>query len=86
MGSRPYYDDEPGEEFEDDPDTISLAIEDDEPDLGPDERDADLMDGRWEAEYYAPNRRTRDWNAIVAGVALLVVIAMLLPMLLVVFD
>lgn len=58
----------------------------DEPDLGPDERDRDLMDGTWEHEYYTGRMRTRDWNAVLAGIALLVVIALVLPMILVFFD
>jgi hypothetical protein len=59
---------------------------DDGPDLGPDERDLDLMDGTWEQEYYSGRAQTRDWNAITAGVALLVLIALVLPMLLVFFN
>ena len=57
-----------------------------EKDLGPDERDLDLMDGTWEQDYYAGRMRTRDWNGITVGIALLVVIALVLPMLLVFFD
>lgn len=53
------------------------------PDLGPDERDLDLLDGRWEQEYYSGRMKTRDWNAVLIGVAILVVAAMVLPMLLV---
>ncbi len=56
----------------------------DEPDLGPDERDLDLMDGTWEQQYYSGQLPRRDWNTIALGVALLIVIALLLPMLLVV--
>ncbi len=85
---RPYEDDtDPEDEFDEDEDVISLDLaDDDEPDLGPDERDRDLMDGTWEAERYSGRRKSRDWNAIVAGVALIVIIAMLLPMFLVVFN
>jgi hypothetical protein len=57
-----------------------------EKDLGPDERDRDLMDGTWEQEYYSGRAKTRDWNAITAGVALLVLIAIVLPMFLVLFN
>jgi len=60
--------------------------EDDGPDLGPDERDRDLMDGSWEQEYYSGRMKSRDWNAITAGIALLVVIALVVPMFLVLFD
>lgn len=58
----------------------------DEKDLGPDERDRDLMDGSWEQEYYAGRMKTRDWNAITAGVAVLVLAAILVPMVLVLFN
>lgn len=57
----------------------------DEENLGPDERDRDLMDGSWESEYYAGRQKSRDWNAIIVGVGLIVVIALVLPMLLVFF-
>ena len=60
--------------------------EEDEPDLGPDERDRDLMDGSWEDSYYAGEVKTRDWNAITAGVSLIVLIAIAIPMLLVFFN
>ena len=51
--------------------------------LGPDERDADLLDGTWEQRYYSGRSRPRDWSAVQLGVALLIVMAFLLPMLLV---
>ena len=54
-----------------------------EKDLGPDERDRDLMDGTWEQEYYAGRIKTRDWNTITIGVALVLLIAIVVPMLLV---
>ncbi|HQW51410.1 MAG TPA: hypothetical protein PL082_05090 [Tepidiformaceae bacterium] len=50
---------------------------------GPDERDLDLMDGRWEQEYYSGRIRTRDWNAVGVGVALLVIASLVIPMFLV---
>lgn len=56
---------------------------DDGPDLGPDERDLDLMDGTWEQDYYAGRVRTRDWNAVTIGVALIVLVALVVPMFLV---
>ena len=55
-------------------------------DLGPDERDRDLMDGTWEVEHYSGRHKTRDWNTITAGVALIVLIALIVPMFLVLFD
>lgn len=55
----------------------------DDENLGPDERDRDLMDGTWEAEHYGGRRKTRDWNAITVGVGLIVLIALVLPMFLV---
>lgn len=85
MGTRASYDDGDDDEFDEVEDVIPLGREDG-PDLGPDERDMDLMDGSWEAERYSGRAKTRDWNAIVAGIALLVIIAMVLPMLLVVFQ
>ena len=71
---------------------MSTGIEDSEPfdaeerNLGPDERDRDLMDGTWEQEHYSGRMKTRDWNAITAGVALLVLLAFLIPMVLVFFN
>ena len=54
--------------------------DDDEPvDLGPDERDRDLLDGSWEEAYYAGRVRRRDWNSVGVAVALLALIGMLLP-------
>jgi hypothetical protein len=52
-------------------------------DLGPDERDADLMDGTWEQRYYSGQERQRDWSGVYLGIALLIVMAFILPMLLV---
>lgn len=67
----------------DDDDRIPLAPPaPDEPDLGPDERDRDLMDGTWEQRYYSGQHRTRDWNTIGLGIAILVVIALVLPIIL----
>lgn len=74
----------------DDEDVIPLGDDEDEedygPDLGPDERDLDLMDGTWEQRYYAGQQKTRDWGSVLAGVALLALLAMVLPMLLVLFG
>ena len=53
------------------------------PDLGPDERDMDLMDGSWEQRYYSGKQRTRDWNAIGMGIAVLVLVSLIVPMFLV---
>lgn len=59
-----------------------MATDDDNrPELGPDERDLDLLDGSWEQQYYAGARRTRDWRGIGVGIALLVLLAMLIPVL-----
>jgi hypothetical protein len=57
---------------------------DDGPDLGPDERDRDLMDGTWEQRYYAGRTRTRDWRAVTIGLSLLVLMAIVVPSILVV--
>ena len=88
MGTRQDFEDTDDEldEDEGDDDVISLDDFDDGPDLGPDERDRDLMDGTWEQEHYGGRRKSRDWNTIGLGIALLVIIAMLLPTVLVVFE
>lgn len=52
------------------------------PDLGPDERDRDLLDGSWEQEYYSGRQKTRDWNAVFVAFAILIVAGMVVPMLL----
>lgn len=89
--SRSYRDD--GETDDDDgqdEDVITLGAEFDEtpewarqPDLGPDERDADLMDGSWEQRYYAGQQNKRDWSTVYTAVAILVLLAILVPTLLV---
>jgi hypothetical protein len=56
---------------------------DDGPNLGPDERDWDLMDGSWEREYYSGRMKSRDWNAISIGVGLIILLALVVPMFLV---
>ncbi|HEX6031100.1 MAG TPA: hypothetical protein VFY90_06695 [Tepidiformaceae bacterium] len=53
-------------------------IEDDEPDLGPDERDADLLDGSWEHRYYAGRIQTRDWRSISVAISILILLAFVL--------
>ncbi len=63
------------DDFEDEEDDLAL---------GPDERDRDLLDGSWEREYYAGQRRpSRDWSSIGIGIALLLLMGMLLPTLLI---
>jgi hypothetical protein len=66
-------------DFDDD-----LGDIDDPENLGPDERDRDLMDGTWEQKYYAGETRSRDWNAVYVGIALLFLIAIIVPAILVV--
>jgi hypothetical protein len=51
-----------------------------EPDLGPDERDRDLLDGTWEQDYYGGHTRTRDWRTIGIGIALLALLGLTVPM------
>jgi hypothetical protein len=51
------------------------------PDLGPDERDRDLMDGSWEDRYYSGRLRKRDWHTISIGIALLALMGMTVPLL-----
>ena len=53
------------------------------PDLGPDERDMDLMDGSWEQRYYSGKEGGRDWNTIGVGIGLLVLVSLVVPMFLV---
>lgn len=55
----------------------------DEPDLGPDERDRDLMDGTWERRHYAGEHRQRDWNTVYLGLSLLVLLGLVIPSLMV---
>ena len=47
-------------------------------DLGPDERDMDLLDGGWEERYYSGQLRQRDWRSIRIGISLVLLIALLL--------
>jgi hypothetical protein len=52
---------------------------DDGPDLGPDERDRDLMDGSWEERYYAGQASNRDWNFVHLAIALLLLLGLIVP-------
>ena len=54
----------------------------DEQDLGPDERDRDLLDGSWEQENYAGRMRKRDWRSLGVGLALLALLGMTVPLVL----
>ena len=76
---------EPELEYDDEQDD-GEEYEDDGPNLGPDERDRDLMDGSWEARYYRGQEKVRNWNAIGVGIALIVLVALILPSILVVVD
>jgi len=53
---------------------------------GPDERDRDLIDGSWEERYYSREHRERNWGAIGLAVAIILVLAMVLPGILVVLG
>jgi len=77
----------------DEEDTFALGPDDDEEGddwedgaaaPGPDERDMDLLDGSWEAEYYSGRIRSLDWNSILVALALLALAGMLIPTILVV--
>lgn len=57
--------------------------QEDELDLGPDERDLDLLDGSWESRYYSGELRQRDWQTILLGLALLALLGMILPLVMV---
>ena len=80
MAGTGYADDE-----DDEPISLGGGGAFDGPNLGPDERDRDLMDGSWEQRYYQGRRRKRDWTAIMTGLGLLVLLGMLLPAILVFF-
>ena len=49
-------------------------------DLGPDERDLDLLDGTWEDDYYAGRQRSRDWQSITVAISVLILVAMMLSL------
>jgi len=76
MGQKPGYE----EDEEEDDDPIPLDAFDDGPNLGPDERDRDLMDGTWERDYYGGKLRSVNWNAIVVAVSLLVLAGLIVPL------
>jgi len=71
---------------DEDVDEIELGDGDDGPDLGPDERDADLMDGSWERRYYTQPTARRDWQSVYVGIALIIVMAMLVPLIMAAFP
>lgn len=73
-------DDDPYDDEADDdgPIVLGRAPSDDTVDLGPDEHDMDLLDGSWEEEYYSGRHRARNWNAIMLGLALLIVLGLLI--------
>ncbi len=50
--------------------------------LGPDERDRDLMDGSWEAKHYANRQPKRDWKNVQMGLAIFVLLSLVVPLLL----
>ncbi len=54
-----------------------------EVDLGPDERDLDLLDGTWEEQYYSGRLPRRDWTSIWVGLGLLALVSLILPLVLV---
>ena len=75
-----------GRVLDDDEIDEDAYFDDEEPDLGPDERDADILDGSWEQQYYTRRQPRRgDWEAVKVGVGLLIIIALVAPLLLVVF-
>jgi len=42
----------------------------------------DLMDGTWEERYYAGSAGRRDWSGVYAAIALLFVLALVVPLIL----
>jgi len=75
MGQQPGYDEE-----EEEDDAIPLDDFVEGPDLGPDERDRDLMDGTWERDYYGGKLKSVNWNAIVVAVSLLILAGLIVPL------
>jgi hypothetical protein len=76
-----------GDELEDlDLDELDELEDELRPSLGPDERDADLMDGTWETRYYTGQTRSRDWNAVGIGIGLLLVTALVVPLVTVILQ
>ena len=76
------------EEWEEAEEPISLGGDESwaEPrDLGPDERDRDLLDGSWEQEYYSGRIRSIDWHNVTIGIGLLALLGITLPAILVFF-
>ena len=71
------------EEEEDWTDEPFAETSGDEPDLGPDERDSDLLDGSWEMRYYAGRVTQRDWTNVYIGIGILIVVSLVLPAVLV---
>ncbi|MGK2964431.1 MAG: hypothetical protein ACSLFM_02365, partial [Tepidiformaceae bacterium] len=65
---------------EDEDDWQEPPVEEDweAPDLGPDERDRDLLDGSWEMKYYSGQVNRRDWSNVYLGIGILVVLSILL--------
>lgn len=64
-----------------DEDELDDELDDgEEVDLGPDERDLDLLDGTWEDDYYAGRLRSRDWQSITVAVSVLILVAMVLSL------
>ncbi len=74
----PFDDDDAYDDDDDGPIVLGRAPRDDTRDLGPDEHDMDLLDGSWEEEYYSGRHRTRNWNTIMLGLALLIVLGLLI--------
>lgn len=73
-----HWDDRYADEEEDD-------YEEPELNLGPDERDMDLLDGTYEARYYSGHRQ-RDWSLVQVGVGLILLVAIIGPGLMVLFQ
>ena len=76
------------EAWDEDDEPITLGADDgpDERNLGPDERDLDLLDGSWEQDYYSGRLKSADWRSIGIGLALLLLIALTVPAVLVLFN
>jgi len=76
------------EEWEEAEEPISLGGDESwaEPrELGPDDRDRDLMDGSWEQQYYSGRMRSIDWHNVTIAIGLLALLGITLPAILVFF-
>ncbi len=82
MSNRPYsgVEDDEDDDYDEEEILLGRELDEEEPDLGPDERDRDLLDGTWEQQYYGGRQRSRDWSGVYTAFALLLVLALIVPL------